>query len=188
MMGRAWLVAAALLAAPCIGCGGGDDDTAEPSGSTAQSISSPSQLPAEARGAYFVGYRFSDFPLLGVLVPPDGAGNSTSFIYGGCVPSGDGGCAPPLEVQTWSICDRYPNAQARSRLIPWRGARAEFARRESRIEIYTGRRTVVIFSDNADLARRAAETVKPFDRPRTGSNLAPPDVLAVRGLAACQRA
>jgi hypothetical protein len=120
------LAATALAGVLLAGCGGGDNATGQAIGGASESISSPSELPAEARGAYFVGFEFSDFPLAGVLVPPNGAGNSTSFIYGGCEPAGDSGCAPPLEVQTWSICDRYPDAEARSRLTSLRGAEAEF--------------------------------------------------------------
>jgi hypothetical protein len=36
--------------------------------------------------------------------------NDVTFIYGTCDPSGgEGGCAPPLEVQVWSACARNPS-------------------------------------------------------------------------------
>jgi hypothetical protein len=184
----AWQASTVLMVVLLAGCGDGDDDSAgDAIGGTSESISSPSEVPAEAKGAYFVGYEFSGFPLAGVLVPPNGAGNSTSFIYGDCEPSGDSGCAPPLELQTWSICDRHPNDEARSRLTSLRGAKADFAPGESRVEIYTDSKSVVIFSDVAGLAERAAKNVEPFATPRTSSDLTPPNARALRGQARCQR-
>jgi hypothetical protein len=135
-------------------------------------------VPAEAQDAYFVGLSFRDLPLAEVLVPPSGAGNSTSFIYGDCEPAGDAGCAPPLEIQTWSICDRFPDPPARSRLVDVRGAKAEFDPDEGRVEIYTGSKAAVIFADDPDLAKGAAEELKPFDAPGASVALAPPNARA----------
>lgn len=49
-----------------------------------------------------------------------------TFIYGDCTPPpGEGGCAPPLEVQVWSACVRSFSSISRKRhLYEFRGAKA----------------------------------------------------------------
>jgi hypothetical protein len=146
-------------------------------GSDDDAGSSVSAVPAEARDGYFVGSSFRDLPLTEVLVPPNGAGDSTSFIYGDCELAGDAGCAPPLEIQTWDICDRFPATARVSRLTGLRGALAQFAPGEERAEVYTGTKAVVIFGD-ADLARRAIDELRPAGAQQASPELPPPNARA----------
>ena len=43
-----------------------------------------------------------------VTVTNCGRRPSVTYIYGTCRATSDSGCAPPLEVQTWSYCHRKP--------------------------------------------------------------------------------
>jgi hypothetical protein len=61
------------------------------------------------------------------------------YIYGTCHATSDTGCAPPLEVQTWSACHRRPSLLG--------GARLGLRRGET---------TIVIFARSKRLARKAA--------------------------------
>jgi hypothetical protein len=65
------------------------------------------------------------------------------YIYGTCEASSDSGCAPPLEVQTWSYCHRKPRASTASEL-----------------EVARGEVTVVVFARNRALARRAVRGLR----------------------------
>lgn len=162
-----------VLLVPLTGCDGNDDWGKPGPGSV--------DVPTEARDAYFVGSEFAGLPLERALVPPNGAGESTSFIYGDCEPPAEGGCAPPLEIQTWSSCDRprQPGSQ------PFRGAQAIFSPRGAQVEIQTGSDIVVVFADNFDLAERAADEVRHAESSSTITDLAPPDRQAVSGGAEC---
>jgi hypothetical protein len=134
-------------------------------------------VPAEAQDAYFVGSRLGGFALTEILVPPEGAGDSTSFIYGDCEPSGDAGCAPPLEIQTWDICDRFPDGSSSAALVDLRGAKGEYAPDEGRAEVYTGSKAAVIFSD-PELSERAVDELRPVGAQQRSSTLAPPNTRA----------
>jgi hypothetical protein len=99
-----------------------------------------------------------------------------SVLYGDCDAS-EGGCRLPLEVQNWPECAANPNSykpnpgfsskSAATDLnpseplvlhnAPWVPARTFEAR--TRIEIYAGETTVVVFATSARLAREAAETI-----------------------------
>ena len=65
---------------------------------------------------YFLGQDFESLPLTDTSYschrptpPSDGIAREdlVSFIYGDCTPGDEGGCAPPLEIQTWPACDRW---------------------------------------------------------------------------------
>jgi hypothetical protein len=98
--------------------------------------------------------------------------NQFTYVYGHCEspPTGESGCAPPLEVQTWPACQRYPAGYSfdgkalPSRELPKRGGAEvvefDFAL-ESRIEVYTKFSTIVIFADSPELARKAVELLTP---------------------------
>ena len=73
-----------------------------------------------------------------------------TYIYGTCKASSDSGCAPPLEVQTWSACHRKRSLLG--------GAHLGLSR---------GQTTIVIFARSERLARAAARALrkaKPADR------------------------
>jgi hypothetical protein len=108
---------------------------------------------------------FGEFPLvwagdvvdglrLAAIVRRDDTATYVSFVYGDCRPvSYDSGCAPPAEIQVWPAdarnLDSYdssaPGAPApeQTRI---RGSPAAFFDGGTRLEIYTSRSTVVVFS------------------------------------------
>jgi hypothetical protein len=113
------------------------------------------------------------------------AWNST-VVYGSCIPEGfEGGCGPPLEIQSWPECDRdyslYGTREPPSALRPATSFRlsgsykiptAQFERGLSnRIELYTGRTTVVVFADGPGegLALAAAHALARKIAPRLRS-------------------
>ena len=135
----------ALIALGVFGCGDSGDET--------QTV--PEDVASAPAESFYLGEEFDGLPLTTVLAPPTGSGDSTSFIYGHCEPpAGEGGCAPPLEVQTWPLCGRAPQVPIKQ-LDHVRGALVESDPRESRVEVLTGESTVVIFGS----AKRAAAAV-----------------------------
>jgi hypothetical protein len=90
---------------------------------------------------------------------------STTFVYGTCNPSGEGGCEPPLEIQVFSICDR--NALSLD-VRPTGGFSARgvdiLNYGEGRFELATGISTVVVWA-KPRLARQAIDALRPVGRP-----------------------
>ncbi len=97
------------------------------------------------------------------------------FIYGDCEPPpGEGGCAPPLEVQNSTTCGRNPVGldSLPSRLFKLRGGglAADYG---AWIDVGTGGRTVTVHSFDSKLAMSAVHEIRP--RPEaTPRELAPP--------------
>jgi hypothetical protein len=102
--------------------------------------------------------------------------NFVSHIYGDCElseTSGEGPhCAPPLEIQSWPLCERNPQryleGQQGSPLLSGAAAEEELTIRgvpaaiydEGQVlEVYTGTTTVAIFGDDRAQVRRAAENL-----------------------------
>jgi hypothetical protein len=101
--------------------------------------------------------------------------NYVSYIYGDCQidPAvDDERCAPPLEIQSWPACERslvdytfdtvgglltglQPGA-----LIQRRGAPTSLFDNGLRLEIYTGKSTIVIFGSNAAQVIRAVTQIR----------------------------
>lgn len=126
-------------------------------------------------GAHFAGLALTTvshncFVPSGHLVGPgprDLAWTSTA-IYGTCTPEGaEGGCGPPLEVQSWPECDRnYAPYGPPGDLKPRTSYRLSGSHRlptaslehglSNRIEIYDGRTTVVVFTDGPEGPRLAS--------------------------------
>ena len=108
-------------------------------------------------------------------------------IYGTCTPEGlEGGCGPPLDVQSWPECDRdfssYGTAESPGALRPsishslsgsYKIPTVQFERGLSnRIEMYTGRTTIVVFTDGPEgprLALRAAHALGRIVAPTVAS-------------------
>lgn len=97
--------------------------------------------------------------------------NYVSYIYGDCAyrdpEAGEGGCRPPLEVQSWPACQRsladysleggeYPHRELSSE----GGADVLEFEEGGRIEVYTGTATVVIFANQPALARKAVALLR----------------------------
>jgi hypothetical protein len=164
---RSKLLAAAALGAALLlfGCGG--------SGSNEPAVDLSEARSFAAYPLYYLGSSFHGLPLtFSGLGGGSGTGSrrAWSFIYGDCAPSGDAGCAPPLEVQNWSICSRFPAIYSgrTPRTSPMRGAATLPA--GGGLDVYTGHTTVVIFGRSKTEAIRALT--------RVSDDIAPPKLPA----------
>jgi hypothetical protein len=120
---------------------------------------------------YWLGPSFENLPLTARRFRCGGAYkdgsavvriNSFGVLYGNCDPS-DGGCALPLEIQTWPACDRsfadydfLPGLFPRPPIGRLRGVPSARFEGGTRLELYTGDVTVVVFADARGRAARAA--------------------------------
>jgi hypothetical protein len=68
---------------------------------------------------------------------------NVTYVYGTCHAESDSGCAPPLEVQTWSYCHRKPRHSSRT----------DFGVRRGSV-------TVMIFATSPELAHRAVALLR----------------------------
>lgn len=145
--------------------------------------------PTDAQAAakfrlYYLGDSFHGLPLTDVTRGP---GRRTwSFIYGSCDPGSgspdEGGCAVPLEVQNWSICDRYRALYPGHTPKPFsfRGAKAGHI---NGFTIYTGRTTLVIFGR---LNQQAARSLRAVGSSEVSQRLPAPVAGALNGSLPCQ--
>lgn len=103
-------------------------------------------------------YRIDDQPYRGERVRRD----DVTFVYGSCAPRPGEGCLPPLQVQSWTSCERNPRLYAiraeRAERIAGRPARFYEAGR--RLELSAGATTVVIYAIDPRLLRRAAASLR----------------------------
>jgi hypothetical protein len=133
--------------------------------------------------------------------------NYVGYSYGDCeIPTGATGCSPPLTVQTWPACQRseadysLEGGPLPHHDLPDLGEAkvVEFTFPSSRIEVYTGATTIVIYAADRELARDALALLRPQPRgaaPATHSaalrgapsnQLAPPDPGSIQGELKCQ--
>jgi hypothetical protein len=136
---------------------------------------------------YYLGGSFRGLPLTFAGL---GSGSGTErrrawdFIYGDCTPSGgDEGCAPPLDVQNWSICTRFPALYPgpTPKTSPAHGA--ETLPAGGGLDVYTGRTTVVIFGEHKSAVIRSLTRVRDDVTPDT---LPPPAPDSLEGKLPCQ--
>jgi hypothetical protein len=120
---------------------------------------------------YWLGPSFENLPLTDRRFRCGGAykdgsavvrTNTSEVLYGDCDPS-DGGCALPLEIQTSPACDRsfadydfLPGLFPRPPIGRLRGVPSARFEGGTRLELYTGDVTVVVFADAPGRAARAA--------------------------------
>lgn len=149
---------------------------------------------------YYAGDSFDGLPLTAItrrlqttrLEPEPGRANFVGFLYGDCEPVSDGGCPLPLEIQVWPACERtlasytmggQPMAHDRTTL---RGVPAAIFDNGGRLELYTGRVTVVIFGMSKEQMERATDALVPvnFDA-ETADDLPMPDAGALEGKLTC---
>jgi hypothetical protein len=142
---------------------------------------------------YFAGDRVDGLELVAVLRRDDTA-SYVSFVYGDCTPGDDAGCAPPAEIQVWPACRRHPALYGGSQPkapdvehITIRGVPAASLEDGARLEIQTGRSTVVVFGDSRARARRVAGALRSVNGSETpGPSLPPPAPGALDGQLVCQ--
>jgi hypothetical protein len=95
--------------------------------------------------------------------------NDVVSVYGTCTSRGDSGCIPPLSVETWPACQRsladyeawtgrpYPH----SRPVSWsHGAVSVSFDGGTRVEVYTGRSTIVFFGNDPQLVASALGSLR----------------------------
>lgn len=105
--------------------------------------------------------RRHDLPYPGETIQP----NTVAFVYGDCLPGGDTGCAPPLEVKTWPACRRSPAAYdlPPDEKLTLRGVPAFFYEDATRLELSTGRVTVVLYGSGRSELLEAAARLEPVN-------------------------
>ncbi len=116
---------------------------------------------------YYAGDRVDGLPLV-AIVRRDDTARYVSFIYGSCAPGSDQGCAPPAEIQVWPSASRNVGSYdegadgARPRLesAEIRGVEAAFLDEDTRLELFTDRSTIVLFSDSRERLLRIARALR----------------------------
>jgi hypothetical protein len=98
------------------------------------------------------------------------------LIYGKCKdPPDEGGCPPPLQIHSNSICARGAGLRER-RLFDLRGAKATrlMPGGGASLEIFTGRTTVSIHAESEDVLDAAVQALRNV-RQKHPSSLPPPN-------------
>jgi hypothetical protein len=139
---------------------------------------------------YFAGDAVAGLPLVAILRRDDSA-EYVSFIYGDCYnPTGDA-CAPPAEVQSWPACRRHVGLyEGPYSPVPEetavRGAPGAFFEGGRRLEIQTGKATIVIFGRSRSDVLQIAEALRGVNV-ATEANvpLPPPGTGALVGAVEC---
>ncbi len=96
------------------------------------------------------------------------------LIYGDCE-ADEGGCFPPLQIHSYSICARGAGLRE-DRLFDLRGAKATKTMRGSGagLEIFTGRTTVTIGAENQSVLNSAVQALRNVREKHPPSSLPPP--------------
>lgn len=154
---------------------------------------------------YWLGTEFDGLQLSGIVreVEPGTADEPIgtdlmNFLYGDC--DAGGGCPFPLVVQLWPACRRnvsvyefagrpMPYDAVHVRGVP--GASFDRLSARSRLELYTGKVTVVLFGDSPERVEKAAEGLRAIGglagegTPGPGERLPAPVDGALRGKLSC---
>jgi hypothetical protein len=153
-------LASVLLLAAVTACGG---SAASESGGAVR-LSDLRQRGAPP--AYWLGETFAGLPLSAI----SGSADRPNLVYGTCEPVGaDGGCAPPLQLQHWPLTARSPalfmvtpDRRAACRLPETHGLTAAIFETTGGVEVYLGKRVVVLFGERS-LVRRAMSELRPIN-------------------------
>ena len=157
--------------------------------STSASLTLEHARAFEEHPLYFAGDRVEGFPLLAVLRRADTA-DFVSFVYGDCTADDELGCAPPIEIQVWPACRRHlglygntpPSADSPMERTSVRGVPAAVFDDGTRLELQTGRSSVVVFAESRARLRRIAGALRLLDAPASrGGPLAAPVAGALEG-------
>ncbi len=141
---------------------------------------------------YYGGAAVEGHPLTAVLRRKDTA-DYVAFVYGDCIVESDTGCAPPAEIQVWPACKRSLSLyDAGASSVPTpdrtlvRGAPGAFFDDGRRLEIQTGRATVVIFSASRAASLRIGSALRGLNvAVAAGGSLPSPADGAVEGRLRC---
>jgi hypothetical protein len=96
--------------------------------------------------------------------------NFVSYVYGTCdAADGEAVCAPPLELQTWPACERSLSDYEIAAGVPYPheklgqldGVPAYAFDQGTRVELYTGEATIVIFASDPVLIDQAVAAIQP---------------------------
>jgi hypothetical protein len=133
----------------------------------ARAISLERESPRVRDPIFFAGDRTEGIQLQSVLRRSDSA-EYVSFVYGDCVPDNDAGCAPPIEIQVWPACRRHLALYDSSYgpdldRVTVRGVPAAVLDGGTRLELQTGRSTIVIFADSRQRLTRIAKDLRALD-------------------------
>lgn len=144
---------------------------------------------------YYLGETYKGLPITNVF----GSRGHWFIIYGSCDPDGglfsdEGGCAPPYQVQSTSICERNPHRlSGPDRTTPFRGARIMPA--GGGIDVYTGSTAVTLFwGDREILGQPKPSDLEPLRRLRSVDattaprRLPPPVAGSLQGKGTCRGA
>lgn len=185
-----WVAAGAslLIALALVSSGLGGDGEREPRSSfTLEQARAFEEYPL-----YNAGDSADGLPLVAVLRRDDTA-RYVSFVYGDCATGDEAGCAPPAEIQVWPACRRNLALYDGSRLespsgerTTIRGVPAVSLDDGTRLEIQTGRSTVVVFADSRPRVLRIADALRAVDGSVThGQPLPQPAPGALEGTLDC---
>ena len=147
--------------------------------------------PAQAPPALFAGDNVDGLSLTAVV--RGGDAGYVSFVYGDCEAADDAGCAPPAEVQVWPACRRHLGLYQRGppfgpavEHVAVRGVPAAFLDDGARLELQTGRSTVVVFAGSRGRVLRIVAALRSADGTiPAGVPLPTPEQGALAGTAPC---
>lgn len=139
----------------------------------------------------FAGDRVDGHSLAAVVRRSDTA-EFVSFIYGDCTPVDGMGCAPPIEIQVWPACRRhlalYESSAAGVGVerTAVRGVPAAVLDDGTRLELQSGRVTIVVFAETRARLGRIAGNLRSLDPGvERGGALPPPVRGALEGALEC---
>lgn len=113
-----------------------------------------------------------------------------SFLYGTCSARRGQGCMPPLQLQIWNACERYqalyPFEPDESLEI--RGVPAAFYEGKTRLELYSGMTTIVVFGEDREQLLTVARSLRGLNRATQVADRLPSPAQDVRkGTLDCQQ-
>lgn len=138
---------------------------------------------------YYGGPEVAELPLENIN---GDATHCCSFMYGTCTPPhAEGGCAPPLEIQVFSTCERWFRGIAGRRhahVYDFRGAKtiANDPPETYTPEIFTGRTTVVFWGESWKIVKAAERQLREVHQTKPQA-LPPPVPESLWGKLPCQR-
>jgi hypothetical protein len=134
---------------------------------------------------FYDGRRHAGLSLAHIDTRRDFGRRNWSFLYGECPPPS---CTYPLEIQNWSICNRYPAVYPGDvETEPYRGARAGWVPTANSYEVYTGRTAIVIFANRHRDFREAASQLQDVRSEHRTKRFKPPVRGALTGDLPCQK-